>query len=94
MDSDDFGAMSVRAFAQRAGIGLTLAWREIAEGRLRAIKVSSRTLVRHSDARTWLDSRPDARAARPAPPPSPVHSHRHQPLGPAPRRLTAGQLDA
>ena len=58
---DDFGAMSVRAFAQRTGIGLTLAWREIKEGRLRAIKVSSRTLIRHADARAWLESRPDAR---------------------------------
>jgi hypothetical protein len=52
------GAMSVNAFAIWAGIGRTTAWKEIREGRLRAVKVCSRTIVSFEDARQWLATRP------------------------------------
>ena len=48
------GAMSVNDFAVWAGIGRTSAWKEIREGRLRAVKVSARTIVIVDDARAWL----------------------------------------
>lgn len=50
------GAMSVNEFAVWAGIGRTTAWKEIREGRLRAVKVSARTIVRFNDAQTWLSN--------------------------------------
>ena len=53
------GAMSVDAFARWAGIGRTTAWNEIRLGRLRAVKVSARTLITFEDAQTWLSSLPE-----------------------------------
>ncbi len=50
--------MSVNDFAKWAGIGRTTAWKEIREGRLRAVKVSTRTVVAVEDARQWLATRP------------------------------------
>ncbi|MDP2227067.1 MAG: hypothetical protein Q8J78_06285 [Moraxellaceae bacterium] len=58
------GAMSVNDFATWAGLGRTTAWNEIREGRLRAVKVSSRTLVTMTDAEQWLISRPTVVEAR------------------------------
>jgi hypothetical protein len=52
------GAMSVNAFAIWASIGRTTAWKEIREGRLRAVKVCNRTIVVLEDARHWLETRP------------------------------------
>lgn len=52
------GAMSVNDFAVWAGIGRTTAWKEIREGHLRAVKVSTRTIIRFSDAEGWLATRP------------------------------------
>ncbi|RQH09478.1 helix-turn-helix domain-containing protein [Bradyrhizobium sp. RP6] len=52
------GAMSVNDFAVWAGIGRTTAWKEIREGHLRAVKVSTRTIIRFSDAESWLATRP------------------------------------
>ena len=57
------GAMSVIDFAVWAGIGRTSAWKEIREGRLRAVKVSARTIVIVDDAKTWLTSRPPVGSA-------------------------------
>lgn len=54
-------AMSVDVFARWAGIGRTTAWNEIRVGRLRAIKVSARTLITFDDAQAWLSSLPVAR---------------------------------
>jgi hypothetical protein len=63
MASTDFplscGAMSVDAFARWAGIGRTTAWNEIRLGRLRAVKVSARTLITLENAQTWLSSLPE-----------------------------------
>jgi hypothetical protein len=52
------GAMSVNDFATWAGIGRTTAWKEIKEGRLRAVKVSARTIIVTDDAYAWLTTRP------------------------------------
>jgi hypothetical protein len=52
------GAMSVSDFAAWAGLGRTTAWKEIKEGRLRAVKVSARTIIVTDDAHAWLTSRP------------------------------------
>jgi len=52
------GAMSVNDFAVWAGIGRTTAWKEIKEGRLRAVKISARTVIITDDAHAWLTSRP------------------------------------
>ncbi|MBR1191467.1 helix-turn-helix domain-containing protein [Bradyrhizobium sp. AUGA SZCCT0160] len=52
------GAMSVNDFARWAGIGRTTAWKEIRKGHLRAVKVSTRTIIRFSDAENWLATRP------------------------------------
>jgi hypothetical protein len=57
------GAMSMADFTAWAGIGRTTAWKEIKEGRLRAIKVSARTLITFADASRWLENCPDARSS-------------------------------
>ena len=57
------GAMSIADFTAWAGIGRTTAWKEIKEGRLRAIKVSARTLITFADASRWLENCPDARSS-------------------------------
>lgn len=51
-------ALSVAAFCVAYSIGRTLAYEEIAAGRLRAKKVGSRTLILQSDAQAWADSLP------------------------------------
>lgn len=56
--SQPVGAMSVNDFAKWAGIGRTTAWKEVNQGRLPAIKVSARTLIRLEDATRWLETRP------------------------------------
>lgn len=57
-------AMSVDSFARWAGIGRTLAWNEIREGRLRAIRASGRTLVTMADAEAWLIALPEVRRTK------------------------------
>ncbi len=57
-------AMSVESFARWAGVGRTLAWNEIREGRLRAIRASGRTLVTLADAEAWLSALPEVRRTR------------------------------
>jgi excisionase family DNA binding protein len=48
--------MSVSEFREWAGIGNTLFYKELKAGRLKAIKVGRRTLVRMDEAQKWLDS--------------------------------------
>lgn len=47
-------AFSVDEFAALAGIGRTVAYREIREGRLRPLKVGRRTIISHDEAMRWL----------------------------------------
>ena len=55
---DPPAAMSVPDFAKWAGIGRTTAFNEIRSGRLKAVKVSSRTLIKYEDAKHWLEALP------------------------------------
>ena len=50
------GAMSVDEFCRWARIGRTSAYNEIANGRLRALKVGRRTVIPADAARHWLEA--------------------------------------
>ena len=52
------GAMSVNDFCRWAGIGRSLAYKEIETGRLRTKKVGRRTLITVEAAQIWLASLP------------------------------------
>jgi excisionase family DNA binding protein len=58
-------ALSVEAAASRVSMGRTFLFREIREGRLRAIKAGKSTRIRVPDLEAWLHSLP-ARVALPA----------------------------
>ena len=59
--------LKVEEFADAFGIGRSNAFREIREGRLRAIKLGHSTRIVLADAFTWLEERRrDAQAALPA----------------------------
>ncbi len=49
-------AYSIPEVCRTASIGRTRLYSEISEGRLRAVKVGRRTLVRAADLDAWLDS--------------------------------------
>lgn len=53
------GAMSIETFCQWAGIGRSLAYKEIEAGRLRIKKVGRRTLITLEAARAWLADLPE-----------------------------------
>ncbi len=57
--SGELGAFSIEQFCEWAGIGRSLAYKEIATGRLRTKKVGRRTLITLDDARSWLNDLPD-----------------------------------
>jgi hypothetical protein len=50
--------MSVEAFCRWASVGRTVAYREIAEGRLHARKLGRRTLIPVVEAERWLAGLP------------------------------------
>ena len=52
------GAISIKAFCERNGIGMTSAYAEIKAGRLVARKCGNRTLIAKTDERAWLNSLP------------------------------------
>jgi hypothetical protein len=52
----EMGAMTIRHFCHWAGIGRTMAYKEIGCGRLKTVKVGRRRLVKWSDAQLWLNS--------------------------------------
>ena len=52
------GALSVAQFCSWASIGRTIAYQEIAMGKLRARKVGRRTLIPFAEAQRWLDALP------------------------------------
>jgi hypothetical protein len=53
-------AYSVNRFCKDFGIGRSLAYREIAAGRLRIRKVGRRTLIAGSDAVSWFEALPSS----------------------------------
>lgn len=55
-------AYRVEEFAELHGIGRSTAYREIAEGRLRIVKLGRRTLVPVDAIRDWLAALPGAAA--------------------------------
>ncbi|MFG1416725.1 DNA-binding protein [Xanthobacter sp. V0B-10] len=56
--ADGHGALSILEFCKWAGIGRTLAYKEIECGKLRIKKVGRRTLITMDAARNWLDALP------------------------------------
>jgi hypothetical protein len=58
---DDLGAFTVTDFRRRYGIGNTKLYEEIKAGRLRAVKLGTRTLILHNDAKAWERSLPELR---------------------------------
>jgi hypothetical protein len=60
---NDRGALTIPEFAEWARIGRTRVFEEIKAGRLAVVKCGSRTLVRMSDAKVWLDNLPKAARA-------------------------------
>ena len=56
-------------FCARYSVGRTRAYEEIQAARLKAIKVGRRTMIKTTDAESWLESRPviKPRAAAVAP---------------------------
>jgi excisionase family DNA binding protein len=61
-------AFSIREFCRQYGIGRTIAYQEMAAGRLRALKVGRRTLITHDAAEAWLSSLAEANTGKSAPP--------------------------
>ena len=54
----DDGLMTVQQFLDWANIGRTRFYDEINTGRLIAVKLGNKTLVRKNDARAWRDNLP------------------------------------
>jgi excisionase family DNA binding protein len=54
-------AFSIREFCVLYSIGRTAVYLEIAAGRLRAVKVGRRTLIKHDDAEAWLAALPEVK---------------------------------
>ena len=57
-------AYTIKQFCEEFGIGRSLAYAEIAAGRLRSRKVGKRTLVLRSDAEKWAALLPDGNGPR------------------------------
>jgi len=56
----DLGAMTVKEFCRKYGIGRTKFYEEINAGRLRAVKCGKRTLVLIRDGSAWENTLPAA----------------------------------
>jgi excisionase family DNA binding protein len=56
-------AFSIREFCQFYELGRTKAYQEINAGRLKAVKVGSKTIIRADDAEEWLANLKVAHAA-------------------------------
>ena len=50
---------SIAEFVKFYGLGRTRVYQELSSGRLKAVRVGSRRLVRHDDAERWLASLPE-----------------------------------
>lgn len=63
--SDDLrGAYSLAAFCRNYNVGLTFTYQKIKDGKLRAVKAGSKTLILRRDAEAWAQTLPEMRAAR------------------------------
>lgn len=60
---NDIGARSIGEFCRWAGIGRSLAYKEISAGRLKTKKVGRRTLITTDAASAWLNELPDTPCA-------------------------------
>jgi hypothetical protein len=58
------GAFSIQQFCAWAGIGRTLAYKEIESGKLRTKKVGRRTIITVDAAVAWLNALPDGTEKR------------------------------
>jgi excisionase family DNA binding protein len=56
-------ALTIAEACVAASIGRTVLYREISDGRLRAIKRGRRTLILRADLHRWLESLPEMRGA-------------------------------
>lgn len=56
MPNDQAGAITIKEFCTLYRLGHSKAYTEIQEGRLRAVKVGSRTLLLAKDVRAWEKS--------------------------------------
>ncbi|BCH33020.1 hypothetical protein MesoLjLc_49500 [Mesorhizobium sp. L-8-10] len=56
-------AYSIDEFCEAYGVGRTLAYEEVAAGRLLTRKAGRRTLIRAVDAQAWLDGLPSGKDA-------------------------------
>ena len=54
----ELGAMTVKEFCRKYGIGTTKFYEEIKAGRLRAVKCGARTLVLNRDSSGWEHTLP------------------------------------
>ena len=52
-EDSELGAMSVKEFCEKYGIGTTKFYEEVKAGRLRAVKCGTRTLVLNRDSIAW-----------------------------------------
>jgi hypothetical protein len=57
------GAISIKEFCKRNGVGVTSAYAEIADGKLIARKCRGRTLIALDDEREWRANLPKMKAA-------------------------------
>ena len=64
-------AFSIREFCRQYGIGRTHTYKQIAAGRLRAVKVGRRTLIKSEAAEAWFASLPQLKLPRSVPEPLP-----------------------
>ena len=55
------GAYSLAAFCRSFHVGLTFTYQNIKDGKLRAVKAGSKTLILHRDAEAWVRSLPEMR---------------------------------
>ena len=55
---DDLGGLSVKEFCSRYRISRPTSYKEIANKRLRAVKVGAKTIVLRSDAKAWEQALP------------------------------------
>jgi excisionase family DNA binding protein len=58
---DDALAYSIKTASQKADVGRSKIYEEIKAGRLRAVKLGARTLIKHNDLVAWLETLPELR---------------------------------